>query len=61
MPPFNTERVVEYARGNLSHSVYVEYDRNLFWLFTNHGIYVLSSPVLGEPNLSAPTEVWPKR
>jgi len=61
VPPFNTERVVEYARGNLSHSVYVEYDRNLFWLFTNHGIYVLSSPVLGEPNLGAPTEVWPSR
>ncbi|WNC69505.1 hypothetical protein RI845_04995 [Thalassotalea nanhaiensis] len=61
VPPFNTERVVEYARGNLSHSVYVEYDRNLFWLFTNHGIYVLSSPVLGEPSFEAPTTPWPAR
>jgi hypothetical protein len=61
VPPFNTERVVEYARGNLSHSVYVEYDRNLFWLFTNHGIYVLSSPVLGEPSFDAPTTPWPSR
>ena len=37
---------------------YVEYDRNLFWLFTNHGFYVLSSPLLGEPNLAALTRVW---
>lgn len=61
VPPFNTERVVEYARGNLSHSVYIEYDRNIFWLFTNHGFYALSSPVLGEPNLGAPKDPWPKR
>ncbi|KGJ99156.1 hypothetical protein [Thalassotalea sp. ND16A] len=61
VPPFNTERVVSYARGNLSHSVYIEYDRNLFWLFTNHGIYVLSSPVLGEPSFDMPKEVWPPR
>jgi hypothetical protein len=61
VPPFNTERVADFARGNLSHAVYVEYDRNLFWLFTNHGFYVLSSPVLGEPNLAAPTAIWPPR
>ncbi|WP_101760035.1 LVIVD repeat-containing protein [Oceanicoccus sp. KOV_DT_Chl] len=61
VPRFDTETVAEYARGNLSHSVYVEYDRNLFWLFTNHGIYLLSSPVLGEPRFSAPEEPWPKR
>jgi LVIVD repeat len=61
VPPFNTERVVDYARGNLSHAVFVEYDRNLFWLFTNHGFYVLSSPVLGKPNLGAPKTVWPAR
>ena len=51
VPRFDEERVVSYAMGNLSHGVYVEYDRNLFWLFTNHGIYCLSSPVLGKPNL----------
>lgn len=61
VPPFNEDRVAEYARGNLSHSVYVEYDRNLFWLFTNHGFYALSSPVLGEPNLGAPKTPWPVR
>ena len=61
VPPFNEERVVEYARGNLSHGVYVEYDRNLFWLFTNHGFYVLSSPVLGKPSFEAPKVPWPRQ
>ncbi|ROS01682.1 LVIVD repeat-containing protein [Sinobacterium caligoides] len=61
VPPFDTENVAEYARGNLSHSVYIEYDRNLFWEFTNHGIYLLSSPVLGEPNFGAPKTPWPAR
>jgi len=61
VPPFNEPRVVEYARGNLSHGVYVEYDRNLFWLFTNHGFYVLSSPVLGKPSFEAPKVSWPRQ
>jgi len=61
VPPFNETRVVEYARGNLSHGVYVEYDRNLFWLFTNHGFYVLSSPVLGKPSFEAPKVSWPRQ
>lgn len=61
VPPFAPERVADYAMGNLSHSVYVEYDRNLFWLFTNHGFYLLSSPVLGKPNFNAPNTPWPLR
>jgi hypothetical protein len=61
VPRFDEERVVSYAMGNLSHSVFVEYDRNLFWLFTNHGMYVLSSPVLGEPVFGPPAEPWPRR
>ena len=61
VPRFDEERVAEYAMGNLSHSVYVEYDRNLAWLFTNHGMYVLSSPVLGTPNLGPPATPWPPR
>lgn len=61
VPPFNEERVVDYARGNLSHGVYIEYDRNIFWLFTNHGIYALSSPILGEPSFDAPKKSWPNR
>ena len=61
VPRFDEDRVVEYAMGNLSHSIYVEYDRNLVWLFTNHGMYVLSSPVLGEPVLGPPAAPWPPR
>ena len=61
VPRFDTETVPEYARGNLAHGVYVEYDRNLVWLFTNHGMYALSTPVLGEPVLGPPSEPWPQR
>lgn len=61
VPRFDEERVISYAMGNLSHGVYVEYDRHLFWLFTNHGIYLLSSPVLGEPVFGPPDEPWPRR
>jgi len=61
VPPFDEARVVDYAMGNLSHSVYVEYDRNIIWLFTNHGIYVLSSPLLGKPDLGPPVSPWPPR
>ena len=61
VPRFEPDRVVDYAMGNLSHGVYVEYDRNLFWLFTNHGMYCLSSPLLGEPSFDPPSEPWPER
>lgn len=61
VPRFDTERVPDYARGNLAHGVYVEYDRNLIWLFTNHGFYALSTPLLGEPTLGPPTKPWPPR
>jgi hypothetical protein len=47
----------DYAYGNQTHGVYVEWDRNLIWVFTNHGIYALSSEaLLGEPRLGAPLE-----
>ena len=52
VPKFDTENVVEWARGNLAHGIYVEYDRNILWLFTNHGMYALTSPVLGAPDFS---------
>lgn len=35
--------------SNPVHSIFVEWDRNLIWAFSNHGIYVLSTPLLGEP------------
>jgi hypothetical protein len=37
------------------HGVFVEWDRNLIWLFANHGIYAVSTPLLGEPVIGLPT------
>ncbi|MCR8644034.1 copper amine oxidase N-terminal domain-containing protein [Paenibacillus sp. N1-5-1-14] len=31
------------------HGIFVEWDRNLIWVFSGHGMYVVSSPLLGEP------------
>jgi len=31
------------------HGIFVEWDRNLIWVFSGHGMYLLSSPLLGEP------------
>jgi hypothetical protein len=61
VPKFDPERVPGYAMGNLSHGVYMEYDRNLIWLFTNHGMYCLSTPVLGKPDFGPPKNPWPRR
>ncbi|MEU8893397.1 hypothetical protein [Streptomyces sp. NPDC048442] len=45
----------DYAYGNQTHGVYVEWDRNIAWALTNHGIYALSAPqVLGRPHLTRP-------
>ncbi|MFN8059871.1 MAG: hypothetical protein U0Q12_11990 [Vicinamibacterales bacterium] len=45
----------DYGYGNQTHGAYVEWDRNIIWAFTNHGIYALSSPkLLGKPNLGPP-------
>ncbi|MFI6541124.1 hypothetical protein ACIBHY_52345 [Nonomuraea sp. NPDC050547] len=35
-------------------SMVIEWDRRLIWAFSNHGIYLISSPLLGEPVLGAP-------
>lgn len=40
--------------GNPTNAVFVEWDRNLMYLFTNHGFYVLSSTLLGEPLFEMP-------
>lgn len=55
------EEMVEYMNGNLAYGIYVEYDRNILWMITNHGIYALSSPVLGKPLLGLPGKKWPPR
>jgi LVIVD repeat len=47
----------DYGYGNQTHGVYVEYDRNVIWTFTNHGFYALSAEkLLGTPNLGPPVE-----
>lgn len=61
VPPFDTKNVASFAMGNLTHGSYTEYDRNLIWLFTNHGFYALSTPLLGEPSFTAPKKPWPSR
>lgn len=46
-----------YERG--SDSVFVEWDRRLLWLATNDGLYLLSTPQLGEPVLGPlPVKRW---
>lgn len=42
------------ALPNPVHSIFVEWDRNLMWVFSNHGIYTVSSPLLGEPVFGMP-------
>ncbi|WP_019634424.1 LVIVD repeat-containing protein [Actinomadura atramentaria] len=47
----------DYAYGNQTHGIYVEWDRNIAWAMTNHGIYALSSrKVLGKPDLNRPAK-----
>ena len=36
-----------------SENVFIEWDRNLIWLTTHEGIYCLSTPFLGKPELEA--------
>ncbi|MFF5247774.1 LVIVD repeat-containing protein [Streptosporangium sp. NPDC000095] len=33
-------------------SIFVEWDRRLVWAFTNSGMYLLTSPLLGEPRIA---------
>ena len=42
------------ALPNPVHSIFVEWDRNLIWVFSNHGIYTLSVPPLGKPVFGMP-------
>ena len=62
VPRFPTlEEAPGYVTGNLTYGIYVEYDRNIIWMFTNYAIYALSSPLLGEPLFSMPEKPWPSR
>ena len=62
VPRFPTsDEVPGYVFGNTTYGIYVEYDRNILWAFTNHGIYALTSPLLGEPVFGMPEKSWPPR
>ncbi|MGN7399581.1 LVIVD repeat-containing protein [Cytobacillus praedii] len=47
-----TTRPSEHS--NPVQSIYVEWDRNLIWAFSNHGMYLLSTPLLGKPLKGVP-------
>ena len=59
VPPYAPDAIPDYAQGNSTFGIYVEYDRNIIWAMTSHGMYALSSPLLGEPLLSQPESPWP--
>ncbi len=62
IPGFPTEEETPgYVTGNLVFGIYVEYDRNIIWMFTNYAIYALSTPLLGEPQSGVPEKPWPPR
>ena len=62
VPRFPTEEEIpERYRGNVAYGIYVEYDRNIVWVFSNNAIYALTSPALGEPVFGMPHEPWPPR
>ncbi|MBT5219172.1 MAG: hypothetical protein HOM16_06765 [Woeseia sp.] len=62
VPRFPNEgEIFGSAYGNLTFGIYVEYDRNIIWAFTNHGFYALTSPLLGNPINGVPKESWPTR
>ncbi len=55
------DEIFESVKGNLAFGTYIEYDRNIIWMFTNHGIYALSSPLLGPVKSGVPATPWPPR
>ncbi|MCW0197876.1 hypothetical protein [Sphingopyxis sp.] len=62
VPRFPTDaELPDYAKENSTFAVFTEYDRNIIWAFSVNGVYALSSPLLGKPNLGAPKAVWPAR
>jgi len=62
VPRFPTDKELpSYTFGNSTFAVYTEYDRNIIWAFSVNGVYALSSPLLGKPNLGAPKTIWPER
>ena len=62
IPPFpQPGEVPDHAMGNLTYGIYVEYDRNIVWVFSNNGFYAVSTPLLGKPVAGVPGQPWPAR
>ena len=56
-----TEEMPDWTFNNSNFAVFTEYDRNIIWLFSAHGVYALSTPMLGEPVMGPSTTIWPPR
>ncbi len=50
-----------YTLGKGVLAIFTEYDRNLIWAMTENGAYVLTTPLLGAPVMTAPKRPWPPR
>ncbi|MEL4179304.1 LVIVD repeat-containing protein [Roseateles sp. PN1] len=48
VPPTVDPKVNQHF-GDQTHGVFIEWDRNIIWVFTNHGGYAVSSSLLGAP------------
>jgi len=47
--PKTVDPKVNLNFGDQTHGVFIEWDRKLIWVFTNHGAYAVSTPLLGAP------------
>lgn len=47
--PKTVDPKMNLSFGDQTHGVFIEWDRNIIWVFTNHGAYAVSSPLLGAP------------
>jgi hypothetical protein len=54
-PKMPLPRGANHAVPPPTHGVFIEWERNLVWVFTNHGFYAVSSPLLGPPVFGMPT------
>ncbi len=52
VPPMTDALNNPQSHKNPLETLVVEWDRNLIWAFANSGIYLLSSPALGKPDLT---------
>ena len=51
----------DWTYNTAGFAVFTEYDRNIIWFFTTQGVFALRSPLLGDPVVGPPSDVWPPR